>query len=231
MNAKTQAKQLVLVADILGFSSIVKNLTGDELSTRIKEWTDLVDLLVKKHGLSEYQLLSDTLFVSCEYNVDKAKSMLLLSRDLLSDGLEKSIPIRGAISYGEAIWGKLIYGKAVFNAHALEMDQNWIGVTCSLEIPDIQEYYANGFVICYPPCLKSGKFRLMPVVNWTPPSGGTLFKKCVAKGLMKEGDQIDSKLVQMIDNTNTFRLYKEFVVSNGLSTSQYYGTYHTNFLG
>jgi hypothetical protein len=71
----------------------------------------------------------------------------------------------------------------------------------------------------------------MPVVNWDPPRGDDLFKKIVTKGLMKEGEQIESKIVQMVDNTNTFRLYKHNILNvRKLKTDQYHGTYHTNFL-
>lgn len=55
----------ILIADILGFSNIVRNLNGEELNSRIKDWTDLVDGLSKKYELKEYQLLSDTLFLTC----------------------------------------------------------------------------------------------------------------------------------------------------------------------
>jgi|688.fasta_scaffold83226_4 hypothetical protein len=231
MEKSASTNRLILIADILGFSNIVRNLNGEELTSRIKDWTDLVDGLSKKYDLKEYQLLSDTLFLICEYNEKNIKALFALSRDLLTMGIEKSIPIKGAISYGEVYWGKLIYGKAVIDAHYIEIEQNWIGITCSSKVLDIQTYYGQGLVICYPPCFKSGKFTLMPVVNWDPPRGDDLFKKIVTKGLMKEGEQIESKIVQMVDNTNTFRLYKHNILNvRKLKTDQYHGTYHTNFL-
>lgn len=230
-NNEIPTNKLILIADILGFSNIVKNLKGEKLTERIKEWVDLVDNLSNKHNLKEYQLLSDTLFLTCEYNEANIKQVFAFCKDLLTMGVDKSIPIKGAISYGEVYWGKLIYGKAVIEAHTIEIEQNWIGITCSLKVPDIGTYYNQDLLVCYPPCFKSGKFILMPVVNWDPPKGADLFKKIVTKGLMQEGEQIESKIVQVIDNTNTFRLYKHNILNvRHLKTNKYHGVYHTNFL-
>jgi hypothetical protein len=165
MDKESSDSKLILIADILGFSNIVRNLNGEQLTARIKEWTDLIENLSQKYNLKDYQLLSDTLFVTCDYNETNIKGLFSFCSALLTDGIEKSIPIKGAISYGEVFWGKLIFGNAVIDAHALEIEQNWIGITCSLKVPDIKKYYDQQLVICYPPCFKSGKFVLMPVVN------------------------------------------------------------------
>lgn len=224
-------KRLVLIADILGFSNIVDNLDGDHLAKRITDWIDLIKNLCVKYSIKDFQLLSDTLFVSVDYSSENARNLFKLSNELLTEGISKSLPIRGAITYGEVVWGQLIYGKAIIEGHRLESEQNWLGITCSLTVPDLANYYADGLLICYPPNLKSGKIGLMAVVNWEPPKGSELLKRLIADGLLKEGDLIDRKVQTAVDNTNIFRLYKLNMKQRGINTlDKYYGHFYTNFL-
>ena len=53
----------LLVADVLGFSSIVSNLNHDELDERIPTWIGLTEDIKRATGIKDMQLISDTLFV------------------------------------------------------------------------------------------------------------------------------------------------------------------------
>ena len=52
-----------LVADILGFGEIIKNTPDSELPYRIGERVELVECLCENHEISNYQVISDTLFI------------------------------------------------------------------------------------------------------------------------------------------------------------------------
>lgn len=90
-----------LIADILGFSQIVTNLTFEELDKRINEWVILVKETAAKYEIKEYQLLSDTLFLSIEGQDNNSFKVLInFCKELLvCGGLEKSIPIKGSYNF------------------------------------------------------------------------------------------------------------------------------------
>ena len=89
-----------LLADILGFSKIIKNLTAEELCNRISEWVGLVKQTTDDFKIEYYSLLSDTLFIWVSNSERDLKKVIQVSRHLLNQGIHLSLPIRGAITYG-----------------------------------------------------------------------------------------------------------------------------------
>ena len=59
---ESPARCYFMVADILGFSRMMKNLDGDQQAQRILEWVDVAQHAGCQAGVEEQQLISDTLF-------------------------------------------------------------------------------------------------------------------------------------------------------------------------
>ena len=82
-SSKMPSPCYLLVADILGFSQMITNLTGDEQRQRIREWIDLVQTTKLKIGTKDTQLISDTLFVRADDSDDGLKQLLQFAQLLL----------------------------------------------------------------------------------------------------------------------------------------------------
>lgn len=120
----------ILITDILEFSKIIKNLSDQNLSEKIKIWPNLIKTLISRHQEFKYSLLSDTLFVTAPSTPEGLHTLIEFAKKLLEEALNKSFPLRGAISHGSYEWASdMIYGKAVLKAHELEKNQQWIGIT------------------------------------------------------------------------------------------------------
>lgn len=119
-----------LAVDLLGFSNMVSNLGQNKLDGRIGDWTGLVEKVKTDAGVNDLQLISDTVFVREEDSEDGLQRIIRFARSLLEKSLDRSLPIRGAITHGAVAWGKLTYGKPVIEAHKLETSQDWIGIAC-----------------------------------------------------------------------------------------------------
>lgn len=214
----------LLIADILGFSNIIKNVADRELNARIEDWTKLVKTLGEKYNFRNYQLLSDTLFLSVDSSENSSLERLIsYSQDLLSLGLQKFIPIKGAISYGNYEWSKSIYGKAVIDAHEIESSENWIGISLISGIPRIEKQWSTNKVICYPTPMKSGRIQLFPVVAWDVPNFDTLVKQTIGKGLTKEGDVFNWSWAEKIKNTLEFKFYLDTLKRENQTGEHFFG--------
>ena len=140
-------KMYCYVGDVLGFSDMVSELTPDEKekltpeeitrfapeerAKRVDSWIKLIEREIAKHDISYYHFVSDTVFVGVEPNHEGLDRLLKFSKDMLNDGIENSLPLRGGIAYGDVEWGeKVSFGTALINAHKLEEEQNWIGTCC-----------------------------------------------------------------------------------------------------
>ncbi len=222
--------QYILIADILGFSNIVKNLDSNALDLRVKQWIEFVEDGCKRFEISRFQLLSDTLVVAADANVDGLRSLMLLSRFLLEDGLPKSIPVRGAIAHGEITWGKVIYGKPIVNAYELEKNQNWLGITIENQLPLLETFWGADSVFCYLTPMKEGPPRICPVVSWSVPDAPNLTKPLTAKGLTVDGEVLGWNFHNIVSNTHLYKMYREYLISTGVDPRMYYGTHSTSFL-
>lgn len=221
-----------LVADILGFKNIIENSSKDNLSSRINEWITLVEKAAQKHSIKKYLLVSDTLFVATPLSAEGLESIILMAKYLLEEGLSNSIPLRGAITHGSFEWGKLVYGKAVIEAYNIEKNQNWIGITCSTEIPHANLHWGEDKLICYSAPMKTGFITWHPVVSWDIPTYRKLSQLLVKKGLVpQKGDcKITYEWIERINNTISFRIYKKVIKKNNLSYGEMHGISSMEYL-
>jgi len=133
---------------------------------------------------------------------------------MLNLGIKRSLPMRGAISFGEVTWDKEItFGKAIVNAYNLENDQDWIGTCCEHDLPRIDELWDFHRVFVYPAPMKSEK-KLMfrPVISWNVPEYRELRDKTAKKEGLAIGD-MDWKYAYRIQHTMMFSLYLKGVLN------------------
>ena len=176
----------LLVADVLGFSNIVSNLSHDILSDRMNTWVGLVQEVGVETGIENIQLASDTLFAQEEDSQDGVMRLFRFSKILLERGIEEYFPIRGAITYGDVSWEKeMIYGKAVVKAHRLERSLDWIGIACG-QLPQIP--WSWDLACTYPAPQKTGIAETIPAIIWNIPNENDLFNLSSGKGIMKGDD-------------------------------------------
>jgi hypothetical protein len=212
-----------LVCDLLGFSKIVQNSSEQELSERIQAWVNLVEQAASDCHVTSTQLISDTVFAAAGPGGKELRSLVDFARRLLSCGILQSLPIRGAITYGTYEWGRLTYGKAVVRAHSLEMGQNWIGVTCDNNLPDVSQLWGPDSLICFPAPMRSALIMLYPVVTWDIPSSSKLSGLLTWGGLSKKGDGLTWDWADKLNNTVLLDMYRKWLIAMKLSGDSFHG--------
>lgn len=212
-----------LAADLLGFGQIVKNSTPEELDARMEAWSGLVESTAKDYGISQFQLISDTLFVGTPSTQEGLTSLLCFSRDLLSRGIRQSFPLRGSIVHGAYRFGNLTYGRAVIAAHELEQAQNWIGIACEPRLRGIECAWSVDLAICYPVPKKRGPYLLQPAVSWSIPTEEELPDLLCRGNLMKTGEVYTWEVAEKASNTIQFRLHQEYLREHNLDGSRFDG--------
>lgn len=203
---------ICLMVDILGFSSLIENLEERELDNRIKEWVELIKGLTAKFSLESFNLLSDTLFVKFPEPYDLTK-VIAFSKELLEKSTSASIPLRGAVTYGEILTGDFIYGKAVIAAHRLEMNQKWIGITFDKSIPNIENYYHQDQLMAYCVPMKSGFVEVYPVLSWNVPTVLELTKCVSGPGLRDQQNRVNQNILEILTNTSIFKTQRNLKIS------------------
>ncbi|MDO8812961.1 MAG: hypothetical protein Q7J38_13170 [Gallionella sp.] len=213
---------LCLIADIMGYSNIIKNLNDTELDSRISAWVDLIRALTKECGIKNYQLLSDTLFVYFPQPID-LNNAIRFSRNLIEQCTKKQIPLRGAVTYGEIVWGEFIYGKAVIAAHHLETSQNWLGVVFDKNIPNISDHYGANKLIQYIPPLKGGNAEFYPVISWEVPEVKELAKCLHGPGLGDAEGRVSQRELEILTNVSLFKTYRNIAIFNKVDFKEWCG--------
>lgn len=209
-------KGYFFIADLLGYANMVKNSNDNELDTRIISWVDLVTRSASSIGINNIQLISDTVFAAADDSTEDLRKLIEFSKCLLNEGVQKSLCIRGAITYGDYTWGEhIVYGKAVIGAHELESSQNWIGVSCEPQLPHASEHWRYGRLIAYPTPMKSGSIIIRPVVDWDIPTTACLYGLVCSEGLTRSGEHLSWPLAEKVNNTLEFSLYKSLLQKNG----------------
>lgn len=159
--------QLFCFLDVLGFSDLVRNRGLESLYA---EYRELVDAATKERhdGLvfSSWQgtpyfgveklesaYFSDTVVFWCPYNPRHLQSLCYSMMEVLCRSIEIGLPLRGAISAGEAILDRErshFVGKPIVSAADAEKVQRWIGVTLSKEFREAP--FNGGFsAACFMP--------------------------------------------------------------------------------
>ena len=210
-----------MVADILGFSKMMENLDGPRQAQRITEWKDLVQQTGLEAGVKEIQLISDTLFVREADSTDGLARLLKFGQLSLERGIDKSIPLRGAIVHGSAAWGELPYGDAVIQAHQIEQSLDWIGIACAPKLPRVESKWDWDLVIVYPVPRKAGSTQLVPAVSWNVPKTTELVLKVSANGLMAEADPYKWEVISKVERTIQFGIYRRIGKSKGSDPQHY----------
>ena len=219
-----------MVVDILGFSNMIENLSGDEQTQRIADWIYLVESTRCLSNVQEIQLISDTLFVREEDSVDGLARLLTFAQLLLERGIENSFPLRGAVVHGDAAWGRLTYGRAVIQAHQVERSLDWIGIACAPNLPRLDSMWDWNLVAVYPVPRKSGLTQLMPAISWNMPSSDELLRKASGKGLMAEGELYRWEIVSKVERTVQFGMYLRIGRSHRLNPKLYRGWFPMHIL-
>ena len=79
-----------------------------------------------------YFVFSDTfIFFSKSDQVNDYPGLMSASKSLIRKAISMGLPIRGAISYGDCVFGhenKVLMGKAFLESHEYGEDQNWLGL-------------------------------------------------------------------------------------------------------
>ena len=191
--------------DILGFGQMIKNLSPADSDKKITKWIGIVKKICGELNIKNYQLISDTLFIGVGKNKSDLNTLVEASRQLLSTCIAASIPIRGAISFGDYTWSSdLVYGKAVILAHELEMNQEWVGISCTSGIA-IPEHCEN--LICYAIPFKNGPNRMGAVVVWDVPSYEELVRYLSKGGLAKSDEPLTAEWFSRVEKTILFSMY------------------------
>ncbi len=224
----------VLVADLLGFGAMVSNLTRQgpgKLDDRITAWTKLVATAAEHAGVSQFRLMSDTVFAAVGNSRENFHRLVGFAQELLSVGIEQSFPIRGAIAGGSYVWGDLTYGEAVIRAHALEQRQNWVGVACDLDAsPHFEKAWNPERVVAYLVPMKSGTMQIIPAVAWQVPKTHDLLSLMVQGGLLRHGEQLTWPVGEKLNNTALFGLYLEQLRIRKLSGEHFLGECTTHLI-
>lgn len=224
-----QENGYMLIADLLGFGNMISNLDQQGIDDLIETWVDLVRTTAKTCQIKQYKLMSDTLFASADSSKTGLYNLILFSKMLLSKGIEKSLPIRGAISYGPFTWGDLTYGKAVVDAHILESKQNWIGIICDAPLPNIQELWGIDSLVCYSVPMKSGPMKLYAVIDWEVPDSQSFIQNVINRGKFTAGQNIPWEVGEKINNTLQYAIYRTLLVKYKADCKIFQG-YFTNEL-
>ena len=224
MNRMYMQQGYFFIGDLLGFGKIIENRSSDELAKRIEEWLQLVKDGAEKYNIKKLQLISDTVFVATDSSAEGLKQLTNFGQYLLNNGVPKSLPIRGAITHGEYFWNEnFTYGKAVIEAHKLEITQNWVGVACSPTLPHLSNQSWPSTLVCYMVPKKNGDAMLQAAVVWEVPDLEKLSGFLCAKGLTKAGDRIDWGFADRIIHTINFRNYIHLLKLKGLPNNKFIG--------
>jgi hypothetical protein len=214
-----------LMADLLGFSRMVKNLSEEALSKRIDSWVDLVQKSAEEAKVSRFQLISDSLLAATDGESSSLSHLIHLARLLLEKGIRNSFPIRGAISFGTYTWGNLTYGKAVIHCHELEKNQQWVGIACTNSLPHVEEHWSfDDGLVCYPVPMSNGLIQTFPAVAWEIPDTLSLMSNLGKGGLIKEGgENLEWEWERKVGYTIQYRLYMKLLEKCGKSPSGFCG--------
>ncbi len=209
------------VGDLLGFSKIIGNLDPADQSERVDQWTTLIEDSARRNCLTDYQMISDTVFAGADNTPEGLENIINFAKDMLEKGISKSLPVRAAISFGEVTWApKVSFGKAIVEAYNHANNQNWIGTACEPSLvkhidSKNDELWDLDKVVMYMAPLKSGIVRQMPVISWNlPPSdvarytlADRLVVQTLGKGLCRSGDNVKWSNEIKIQNTLIFLIY------------------------
>lgn len=167
--------QLFCFLDVLGFSNLLRDMSLEIVYSTYKVLIESAghqehNGLVFSEGAGhpyfameslESSYFSDTLVFWCRYGPRHLQSLAFSMMEVLCMSVEIELPLRGAISVGEAILDKgkgHFVGKPIVSAADAEKVQRWIGITLSKEFrdPPFNQGFSAAFFRPYERHLKAG---------------------------------------------------------------------------
>lgn len=201
--------QYCLVADLLGFKRLLENLafSVDLQDQRVREWAHTVKRCARAQGIDQYALFSDTLFVVTEGSSDGLRQILSFSQDLLNKTINRSLPIRGALSFGDVHWQEpIIFGNPITQAYLVGESLQWVGIAAEPKaLPHIGDLWSWDLVCSYPVPRDRGPVEHMPAVVWNAPAD--LRHRMAEEGLMEHNEHLSWPIARKCDATRLFIQY------------------------
>jgi len=123
--------------DILGYKNMLENagasvpilVLQSQIDDLIDSIKDSVNTFTESIG---YFVFSDTFILYSKSNlVNDYPALMTASKALIQKSISMGLPIRGAISFGDCVFGhnnKIIMGQAFLESHDYGEDQNWLGL-------------------------------------------------------------------------------------------------------
>jgi len=176
--------------DVLGFSRWVESTS---LQTILDSYHSLIEKAVTKPndkgalgavqtpegalfvvtGPPNYAYFSDTILLWCPLVPPLVDDFVGRCRDLICEALAMDIPLRGALTLGDAVLdskSNFFIGEPIVEAANLEKGQNWVGLTfgnTAVWSPFLSQVHGTA-IIEYPPPMKADlqKFASPIVIDW-----------------------------------------------------------------
>ncbi|MDF1643526.1 MAG: hypothetical protein P1U80_05020 [Pseudomonadales bacterium] len=124
--------------DILGFKSLLENDGGSVVIEVLKSQFDdalatlSTDISRDFEEDIDYLFFADTFVIYTKSEkIREYPALISVSKRFISKCLSMRLPIRGAVSYGDVVFGydyKVLMGKAFLESHEYGEDQNWLGL-------------------------------------------------------------------------------------------------------
>ncbi len=123
--------------DILGFKDLLVNGSRSiPIAILQSQIDDLIDHLDSSTNLFKqtvgYYVFSDTFVLYGKTGLaGDYQGLVSASKRLIEKAIQMGLPIRGAISYGDCVFGyenKILMGKAFLECHEFGEDQDWLGL-------------------------------------------------------------------------------------------------------
>ncbi len=115
----------VAFLDVLGFKEIINNDNKEKLQTYFKTAHDAVQRVQNDKEKLKVFLISDSIIIIAENNIDQLKLMLRAIQTLQIELINKNIWLRGAVTIGAVDFDQstnMIVGKALTKAYLLEQE-------------------------------------------------------------------------------------------------------------
>lgn len=163
MGNNSNIKRTVAFLDILGFRSMIKRFSIEELSKKYERLIDKTDYvryplklsekaprLFPHHPLSKpwcyKHIFSDSIILISHDQTDECcLKLLIYTWRLIQVCITSGMPIRGGVAFGDLYMNlnkNIILGGALTKAFDLENKQNWIGVSID---KSVEERFVNLF--------------------------------------------------------------------------------------
>lgn|GEM_PF-3108487 len=214
-------EQFVLVADVLGFSAIMRNVPGELRSKRLDDWLGAINRSILPD--QRRQVVSDTVFVTAATSEDGLRGLIQTARHLLEQGVVNNLPIRGAIARGDVDWqSDALWGPGVVEAYSLGQSTEWLGVVLAESTEPIPDaLFDRRELVTFPTPFKEGPVRMYANVRWAAPPASALAGLTTGGFLTDPKESLGWSWMRKLQFTSDFRLYLDLIDAAGMPCSGY----------